>query len=72
MINQESLREPTNRGVEVLENGQEIVWKEIRENREELNKAQEKILTNMESFNRQAIQDIKSIIVESNNTEVFI
>jgi hypothetical protein len=71
MIDEEKLRRPANRVVEVLENGQEIICGEIQESREELNKVQENVLANMELFNKQTIQDIRSTIVESNNTEAF-
>jgi hypothetical protein len=57
--------------VEVFENDQEIICREIRENMEDLDRVQEKILTKMESFNRQATQDIKSTIIESSNKEAF-
>jgi hypothetical protein len=65
------LRRPENRVIEALENGQEITCKEISENREGLNRMQRKILTKMELFNNQTMQDIRSTIIESNNTEVF-
>jgi hypothetical protein len=71
IINIENERESSHKVVEMLENYQEIICREVQKNRESLRRVQETLLRNMEIFNRQTVQNIKSAIIESNNIEAF-
>jgi 16S rRNA C1402 (ribose-2'-O) methylase RsmI len=57
--------------VEILGNGQEGICKELTENNYEIRSMQERILTNMKTFNEANTQEIKRMILETRNTEEF-
>jgi hypothetical protein len=65
--NQESSR----RVVEILENGQKKICKEMAENYFESRTMQETIPTNMKAFSETSTREIVRIIMETRNTEEF-
>jgi hypothetical protein len=70
-INEARNQRSTEKVVEILENGQERICKEIQENNNEMRMIQERVLTNMKLFFGSSTQEIKEIIIESRNMEDF-